>query len=235
MDSPRRRNLISLMAFALVCTGAPLASAQQPALEMFAQLKRAVVIVTTYDAQGSPLLQGSGFFITPELVVTNLHVINDASRIRIETFAGQSLAVVRVAATNGNSDLALLQIDAPHPDTAILQVEYTTPDEGESIIVLSNPLGSHWQTSFGRVGSMWNLAGNCRRLQITASLRAGSSGGPVLNQQGRVIGIAAMHIWSADELDFAVPAADLKALQVAAAVATSRPSAAKGPSIGRQQ
>ena len=72
---------------------------------------------------------------------------------------------------------------------------------------------------------MWNLAGNGKRLQITASLQPGSSGGPVLNQQGRVIGIAALHIWSDDDLDFAVPAENLKALQASARVATSHASA----------
>lgn len=214
-----------MMVLTLLCACAPLANAQQPSHEMLAQLKRAVVIVTTYDDHGHALLQGSGFFITPERVVTSLHVINHASRIHIETFAGQTVLVASVAATNVNSDLALLQIDAPHPDTVILQVEYTTPDEGESIIVLSNPQGYRWKTTLGRVGPMWNLAGNGRRLQITASLRSGSSGGPVLNQQGRVIGIAAMHIWSVDDLDFAVPAADLKTLQASAGLATSRTSA----------
>jgi len=213
------------MALTLVCACAQVTTAQRPAHEKIAQLKHAVVIVTTYDDQGNRLLQGSGFFITPERVVTCLHVINHAHRIRIETFAGQTLPIVGVTATDTNSDLALLQIDAPHPDTAILQVEYITPNEGESIVVLSNPQDSRWQTTRGRVGTMWNLAGTGRRLQITASLRPGSSGGPVLNQRGRVIGIAAMHIRSADDLNFAVPAGNLKALQASASAATSRASA----------
>jgi len=217
--------LSSLLALALLCAGVSAVQAQQPSAEMLTHLKRAVVIVTTYDDHGKPLLQGSGFFITPEYVVTNLHVINHASRVRIETFAGQTVAVGSIAATDGNSDLALLQIDAPHPDTTVLQPEYAAPFEGESIFVLSSPQGSRWKTTLGRVGTMWNLSGTGRRLQITASLRPGSSGGPVLNQQGRVIGIAAMHIRSADDLDFAVPAEDLKTLQASAAVFAARAAA----------
>lgn len=218
------KKLLSLMVPALLCVCATQATAQQPSHEMLAQLKRAVVIVTTYDSQGNALLQGSGFFITPDRVVTNLHVINQASHIRIETFSGQTVPVVSVAASDLTSDLALLQINAPHADTDILQVEYNTPDEGESIFVLSNPQGSRWKTTLGRVGTMWAMAGSGRRLQITAMLRPGSSGGPVLNQQGRVVGIAALHILCGDGLDFAVPAADLKALQASAAAPISRPA-----------
>jgi len=213
------KNLLVLIATGLLSLCATGARAQEPSPEKLSQLKHALVIVTTYDDRGKPLLQGSGFFITPEQVVTSLHVIDQARRIRIETFAGKTIEVIGVAASDLDSDLTLLQIDTAHPDTTTLQLEDAAPREGESIFVLSSPLGSHWKTTRGQVGTMWNLAGTGFRLQITASLRPGSSGGPVLNNQGRVIGVAAMHIWSADDLDFAVPAANLKALQASAGAA----------------
>ena len=83
------------------------------------------MIVTTWDDRGNPLLQGSGFFVEAERVVTSLHVLNHASRIRIQTFGGETIPVVAIAATDPGSDLALLQVDAPHSATVILQVEYT--------------------------------------------------------------------------------------------------------------
>lgn len=223
--SHRSRLPFSFIILMLLCAGAPLATAQHPSKATLARLKRAVVIVTTYDDQGSPLLQGSGFFITPERVVTSLHVIGQASRIRLETFAGRTIAVAGVVATDVDSDLALLQLYAPHQATVPLKLELKAPVEGESIAVLSNPRGSYWKTTRGRVGPMWILAGTGPRLQITASLLPGSSGGPVLNRQGRVIGIAAMHLRSTDHLNFAVPVENLKALQASASVAAVRPSA----------
>ena len=202
---------------------------------MLAHLKRAVVIVTTYDDHGKPLLQGSGFFITPKRIVTSLHVINDAGSIRIETFAGQTFPVVSVAATDADSDLALLQVSAPCPGTRTLRLEDAAPVEGDPIIVLGNPQGFRWKTTRGRVGTMWLMAGNGCRLQITASLRPGSSGSPVLNRQGRVIGIAAMHLQGDYELDFAVPAENLKTLQTSASIATARTAALGGTPPARQQ
>lgn len=219
--SHRVNGLVVLIFLALLAGFAHSVKAQQP--NPLTRLKRAVVIVTTYDDHGSPLLQGSGFFIAPERVVTNLHVIKQARSIHVETFAGRKVPVTSVAATDEDSDLALLQIGAPSPGAETLELEYTAPVAGDPIFVVSNPQGAHWKTTRGRVGAMWNLAGTGRRLQITASLRPGSSGGPVLNQQGRVIGIAAMHLQSAEELDFAVPAENLKVLQALAGVASSRP------------
>ena len=222
----KSRNLFALMALALMLAHAAPATAQEPSREMITSLKRAVVIVTTYDDRGTGLLQGSGFFITPAQIVTNLHVVKGASLIRIKTFAGTTITVQSVVATDPNSDLALLQISTPCPDATTLQVEYATPVEGEPIIVLSNPQGSHWKLTRGLVGPIWDFADVGPRMQITASVLPGSSGGPVLNQQGHVIGIAAMHTGSADDLNFAVPAERLKALQTSANRSTIRISVA---------
>lgn len=211
----------SLLIVALLFVSSSIASAQQPSQEMIARMKRAVVIVTSYDERAKPVVQGSGFFIAPDRIVTNLHVIKHASLIRIRTFAGKTITVQTVVATDASSDLALLQMNAPCTDTT-LQVEDTTPVEGESIIVVSNPQASHWKITRGQLGPIWEFEGTGRRMQITASILPGSSGGPVLNQQGHVIGIAAMHTGSADDLNFAVPAESLKALQASAGVASNR-------------
>ncbi len=107
----------------------------------------------------------------------------------------------------------------------VLQVESATPAEGESIILLSNPQGSHWKVSHGRVGRLWLFDSIGSRLQITADIFPGSSGGPVLNQQGQVVGIAVMRMDSADDLNFAVPAGNLRTLQASASVAGNRDKA----------
>ena len=210
------RTLPSLLLLAILsCVSV---AAQTPSSEVVARAKRAVVLITTYDNHGKPQQQGSGFFLTFDRVVTNLHVINSASEIRISTFTGSRALVDSVLAIDKVSDLALLQLKAPCSDVATLGLEDVQPLKGDSVIVISNPLGSRWHVTVGEVGAIWDFFDIGERMQITAGLLPGSSGGPVLNLQGRVIGIAAMHTGSADDLNFAVPVARLQALQTTAAM-----------------
>jgi S1-C subfamily serine protease len=180
------------------------------------QLKRAVVIITTYDAEGNALLQGSGFFIDTDQVVTSLHVIKGANQIRLETFSGTFATVRSVVATDKETDLALLRLAQPCPDVAILPLVSTPPHEGEAIMLVSSPQGSRWKVTQGNVGLLWEFSGISNRLQITAAIAPGSSGGPVVNEQGHVIGIAALYVHSIADLNFAVPVSSLRNLRAQA-------------------
>lgn len=215
---PRLLSLLLTLAIisAAVSFAAFSVSAHESSPGQIVQLKRAVVIITTYDDRGKPLLQGSGFFIDPEQVVTNLHVIKGASQIRIETFAGTTAKVQSVIATNEKTDLALLRIIQACPDSAVLQLVTAAPAEGEAIVLVSNPQGSRWKVTRGNVGLLWEFADIGTRLQITAGIAPGSSGGPVVNERGQVIGIASLHANSADDLNFAVPVESLRELQAQA-------------------
>lgn len=222
---PPTRPIIGLLAVLFVVCSASLITAREPSKKRIALAKRAVVIVTTYDEQGKPLLQGSGFFLTSDRIVTNLHVVSQAHEIRIKTFAGKTFTVQTVIATDAGSDLALLQLDAPCPSATTLRVENDSPTEGESIILLSNPQGSHWKATHGRVGRIWQFESFGTRMQITAEIFPGSSGSPVLNQKGRVVGIAVMRLHGDDNLNFAVPADGLKILQASVGIMRSRTGA----------
>lgn len=217
---------LSLLVLALFFAFAPLVPAQSRITEASAEkriaLKRAVVIVTTLDREGKPLLQGSGFFVAADRIVTNMHVIRDAGVISIETFDGTTSPVSNVVAVDEPNDLALLQLEAPKTDATILQLADSEPVEGDAIVVMSNPRGSQWKLTRGQVGPIWKFKGTGKRIQITASIYPGSSGGPVINNDGHVVGIAVMHLESADELNFAVPAQSLKALQTSITIANLR-------------
>jgi serine protease Do len=188
--------------------------------------KRAVVIVTTLDREGKPLLQGSGFFLAADRIVTNMHVIKDAGLVRIQTFDGRTITSLKVVAVDVREDLALLQMEEPAVDPTVLRLADSAPVEGEPILVLGNPRGSQWKLTRGLVGPVWQFKGTGNRIQITASILPGSSGSPVVNKDGHVVGIAAMHMESStDDLNFAVSAESLKSLQVRTRTATFRPSA----------
>jgi S1-C subfamily serine protease len=198
------------MVATFLCCAALCGQARESRELKLDDLKRAVVIVTTFDQSGQPLLQGSGFFVTSDTIVTNLHVITSATAIHIKTFSGTTLIVQTVLACDAVSDLALLQVTGRA--AAVLAVDAARPTEGEPIILLSNPRGSTWRVARGVVGRTWEFASTGSRLQITTDVFPGSSGGPVINRHGRVVGIAVMRMESGDNLNFAVPAASLRRL-----------------------
>lgn len=209
-------SLSALIATASLLLFASLASAQESSVEQILRLKKAVVVVTTYDTHGVPLLQGSGFFIDSDQVATNFHVIKNASRIRVETFDRSTSTVTSVLAVDEKSDLALLRLDSPSPQSTILMLKAKAAAEGDSITVISNPQGAQWKVTRGSAGLLWEFHGMGERLQITAAVLPGSSGGPVLDAGGEVVGIASMYFNSIENLSFAVPVERLHALQLKA-------------------
>lgn len=222
-QSPWQTGLKALVfLIASSCSVAAQSANPTDSAETIAKLKRAVVIVSTEDKQHQALLQGTGFFISTDLIVTNMHVIRGAGLIRIKMFDGVTRDLQNVIAVNEKEDLALLQLEKPEANVAVLQLAESVPAEGESILVMSNPRDSQWKLTRGRVGPIWQFKGTGKRFQITASILPGSSGGPVVNQEGRVVGIAAMHMESEDPLNFAVPAESLRALRASKSVAILR-------------
>ena len=141
------------------------------------------------EAAGPREGSGTGFYVTTDgLLVTNAHVVRGCERITLAN--GSRLSIVDVDAA---SDLALLRdIDA----------EVTTPlalRQGrgvrlaESVLVAGYPLAgllsSGLNATTGNVSALAGLGDDRRRIQITAPLQPGNSGGPVLDQSGNVVGV----------------------------------------------
>jgi serine protease Do len=177
-------------------------------------VKRAVVMITTYDKEGSQLLQGSGFFISPNQIVTNMHVLNDAYKATIKTFDGRSYQVQGMLAMDKKGDLAIIQVETIRSKIRILSLEKSVPTKEESVIVVSNPIGSPWNVTKGKTVKVWNFVDLGNLIQMTASIARGSSGGPVVNRYGLVVGVATLHLKSAEELNFAIPVNHINRLSI---------------------
>src|SRR5580765_2647573 len=89
--------------------------AQETLPELVRRVKPVVVAIATYDAQGEALMTGSGFFLRPGQVVTNLHVLRGAQRCEIKTLDGKGkvFPVAGTLAVDEEGDLALLSVDMP--------------------------------------------------------------------------------------------------------------------------
>src|SRR5437763_5780853 len=196
-----------LLAFIFLCVSASQAMAQEDALpELVRRIKPSVVAIVTYDVKGERLSRGSGFFTAPDRVVTNRHVLEGAYKAEIHTVNDLTYNVKSVLAVDGEGDIALLQVEIPPSVARPLTIIRTTPQEGESIVVIGNPLGLEGSISNGIVSAVRDIPNFGRIIQITAPISPGPSGSPVINMRGEVGGRAPLQRSDGQSLNRAGPA-----------------------------
>src|SRR5687768_1027772 len=108
--------------------------------ELVRRIKPSAVAIETFDVRGEKVSRGSGFFIDTDRVVTNRHVLDGAHRAEIHSSTGNIYPVKAVLAVDAEGDIALLKVDAPAGLIRPLPLDKTSPQEGESIVVIGNPL-----------------------------------------------------------------------------------------------
>ena len=191
------------------------AQAQDILPELVRRIKPSAVAIETFDQRGEKLSRGSGFFIDADRIVTNRHVLEGAFRAEVHSSNGSLFPVKGVLAVDAEGDLAVLKIDPPSPAIRPLPLDKTSPQEGESVVVIGNPLGLEGSVTNGIVSAVRDIPTFGRIIQITAAISAGSSGSPVVNMQGQVIGIATLQITGGQSVNFAIPSERISQLQVA--------------------
>src|SRR5713101_563016 len=127
------------------------ANSQDALPELVRRIKPSAVAIVTFDNHGESLSRGSGFFIDVDRVVTNRHVIEGAYRAEVHLNSGYAYQVRSVAAVDAEGDLALLKIDAPSNLVRPLSLDRTSPQEGESVVVIGNPFGLEGSVTNGIV------------------------------------------------------------------------------------
>jgi len=188
---------------ALVVLASPLTS-QQPARTAPIDIplaRRAVVTIQALDASGRLMASGTGFFVTEGYVVTAAHVLEDAAGCRIEMSDGQQQRC-SVAAADTAKDVAMLTVSGRPPSTLRWGSSEGMKD-GDEVTVISNPLGQLPGTVSRGIISASRVVNGTKLLQISAAISHGSSGAPVLNARGQVIGIVRSTIEAGQSLNFA--------------------------------
>lgn len=203
---------IKLLMFTLLLAGGVYAQDFLP--ELVKRIKPSSVAIETFDSKGNTLSRGSGFFIASDRIMTNRHVIEKSSRVEINLMDGKKFVVKGVLAVDGEGDLAMLQVDVPKALAIPLPIVRTVPQEGESIVVVGNPFGLEGSVSNGIVSAVREISGYGKIIQITAPISPGSSGSPVVNMYGQVIGIATLQAAEGQSLNFAVPSERILQLKV---------------------
>jgi len=170
------------------------------------KVEPSIVVILIYNREGKTLGQGSGFFINKEGdVITNFHVLQEANRAVIRTKDGKEYPIKRVLAEDKEGDLIQVSIEISEEVVKPLPVAGKLPDVGERVIVIGTPLGLDQTVSDGIVSAVREIPGFGKIIQLTAPISPGSSGSPVINMKGEVIGIATFFIVAGQNLNFAIP------------------------------
>jgi tetratricopeptide (TPR) repeat protein len=155
-------------------------------------------------------------------------VLEGAHRAEVHSSSGAVFPVKGVLAVDAEGDIALLKIDAPTPPVRPLPLDKTSPQEGESVLVIGNPLGLEGSVTNGIVSAVRDIPTFGRIIQITAPISSGSSGSPVVNMQGQVIGLATLQITGGQSVNFAIPSERISQLQIATMMSLSDLVASSG-------
>ena len=157
--------------------------------------------------------RGSGFFVKPDLVVTNNHVVEGQNSVQLQ--AGNSKYTARVMTTSPGVDLALLQVYGPNPNQATLKLGSNSDARaGEEVIAIGYALGALSNTVTRGIVSAVRQTGNVTLVQTDAAINPGNSGGPLLDRNGDVIGVNAMGVskQTSEGLGFAISVDHVKDL-----------------------
>ncbi|MBN1336180.1 MAG: Do family serine endopeptidase [Deltaproteobacteria bacterium] len=152
--------------------------------------------------------EGSGFLISANgEILTNNHVVERADNVKVKLADGQEYPA-RLVGTDPRTDLALIRIEAKEPLPALALGSSDDLQVGDWVVAIGNPLGLAHTVTAGIVSAKGRVIGATTYddfIQTDAAINLGNSGGPLLDTQGRVVGINTLIIGQGTGLGFAVP------------------------------
>ena len=146
---------------------------------------------------------GSGFFIDKNLIITNYHVIEGENEAFISlNNSDKKIKVIGYQSIDKVNDLVLLQVD--YINQSFIELENNVPKPGEKVYAIGSPVGLNKTISEGIVSGIRSFKDN-KLIQITTPISHGSSGCPVINENGKVIAVAVSGIEGASNIGFCIP------------------------------
>jgi serine protease Do len=206
MDSAGRTpqsSIVRAVAVAALLAGRPVYAGEPapPPLSPQQIAARAMPSVVRIEVPGG---LGSGFVVRSDgRIVTNLHVVSGAHDATVVLSDGRRLGGVEILDVSDVYDLALLRVKAdklpalPLGDSSHVQV-------GQHVVAIGNPLGLSNTVSDGLVSALRPIGAQGALLQLSAPISPGSSGGPIIDERGEVVGVSTLMSKQGQNLNFGV-------------------------------
>jgi tetratricopeptide (TPR) repeat protein len=191
-----------------------IALAQEKLPGIVKKIEPSTVVILTYGKDGKIIGQGSGFFISQSGdIITNRHVLIGVHRAEVKTVKGKVYPITMIVGEDKEADIVRASVNIPVESVRPLSVSISIPEVGERVAVIGSPLGLERTVSDGIVSAVREIPAFGNIYQITAPISPGSSGSPVVNMKGEVIGIATFQFVEGQNLNFAIPGERLAKLK----------------------
>ncbi|MCP4049793.1 MAG: serine protease [bacterium] len=166
----------------------------------------AVVTIITYDKKKNVTGMGTGFFIDKKgHLITNFHVLEGAYSAKVKAHNSTTYPVWSVIAEDEKMDIVKVLAGIPETSYDSVKVNDKLPTVAERLVVIGSPMGLELTVSEGIVSAVRSIEEIGNFFQMSAPISKGSSGSPVINMKGEVIGVATFQFVEGQNLNFAVP------------------------------
>ena len=182
-------------------------SAAQDVESVVSRHSGAVATIATYDGDGRLQQVGTGFIVDNGLIVASEHIVRDAAYIASTFSDAYDGEIKGVESADAATDLAVLAVSSTMRAGG-LTVSDLQPEIGSEIVVIGSPMGLTNNVTKGTVSAVQTEDG-VELLQISAPVSSGASGSPVLNLEGKVVGVVTSQFGSDQAHTFAVSAKHL--------------------------
>ncbi len=178
--------------------------------QLFEKYNDAVVVITSFDYDGNKSKQGSGVILNDKgIILTNYHVFAGNEKMEIK-HRDNTINYTAVVGVNIEKDILILKIDGgSYPNIDLAKREDLKV--GQKVYAIGSPMGLENTLSDGLLSGFREIGKTIKKnyIQISASISPGSSGGPVFNSRGELIGISNMSMEEGQNLNFAIPIDDI--------------------------
>ena len=182
--------------------------------DLVATAEQCVFVVYNQDQSGNTTGLGTGFFISADgIALSNYHVFENGSAWYIKTSDNQQYKVDEIIEHNKALDYIVFRVSSKSRTFSYLNLAASSPLKGTDIFVIGNPHGLEVTLTKGIVSALREYGGYADALvQMDAAISPGSSGSPVMDMEGKVIGMATMQLRDCENCNFAISAKVLRSL-----------------------